>query len=173
MTLPNEYFAPGVRVNVQQDWIDVSGPVSRINRKWLFTDKRGHVHRWAGSDLPTLTRKTDIVYCECCGQRDDEWYECRACGEEIHPSYTTTYEYKRLPGLRTVELRNVPLTQEQQEVMFSAPDDGKHFGVRISGGVGPACTATWDVVILTESELREWASDPRSKRTRRPGITMS
>ena len=86
-----------------REMIDVSGPVSKPDERWVFTDAFGHVHRWGKVDeewtLPSLV--WTMVPCDgACHDPEHEVreYHCAYCDIEVEPQWKQGYEYRQLPG---------------------------------------------------------------------------
>jgi len=107
---------PSWKLEVEQEWIDVTPSGPTPNERWRTTDSNGHEHYY-DHGYPTLDEVIDAQHW-CNGTEGfalhdphmqiDEWhYECKLCREVIEPDYDPPFTPKYIPGLRTATLTGV------------------------------------------------------------------
>jgi hypothetical protein len=109
--------APDGRMDLRAETerIDVTSALPRPDKKWTYTDRHGHEHRW-DDGYPTLVVVTEEPYwCpDCHDEHTDSHYECPLCGEEIAPGLVPAPLYREyIPGMTTYYLNDEEISEAE------------------------------------------------------------
>ena len=123
----NTYDGPGWRIVQETEQIEVFSYSLQPDKRWQYTDKAGHEHRW-GEGYPTLRWVSEMNWChECQDDHDTGFYECPLCFEHITPGQTSDLPVRIIPGLTTTHVE----TADGRQIPLAAEDIER---IRASGG---------------------------------------
>lgn len=129
-------------VALERDLIQVSvGMSHEPDEKWSYRDAAGHVHRFEGSELPTLEWVvTDTYWCaECRDDHEEGEYRCKVCAQPVNPRYRTVGPTtKAIPGRTRIVLepRDSPNFEISSEELEEIKRDGEEAVERIKQSRG-------------------------------------
>jgi len=85
-----DVFVSAVNVDRSQEKIFTLGKTV-CDPQWVDIDANNHVHRWYGTETPTLTENVATYWCESCGDEHDRTlWSCRWCDADVVPGTKTT-----------------------------------------------------------------------------------
>lgn len=106
------------------------------DKKWTYTDRRGHGHFWFNGGYPTLTwvKDEEDYWCEDCRDMHEgggHW-ECRRCGEKIEPRKIPGPHRLRAEGLTEWLWNGEPITKDEFDARWARLQEqyGQEMGLR-------------------------------------------
>lgn len=127
-------------LTVEQDFIDVSTNLPKLDPRWSASDTAGHFHAVsADGSYPTLVKKTEHRECdgECCRDgecEDGSGYDvtvwaCRLCGETVTPGSAPGPHYGSVPGRTSWTIRfDGPALAGEVSARYDAGGGTVYFG---------------------------------------------
>ena len=150
--MPKHTSRSGLSIEFHREAIRVDTVVGErvADPRWKHTDTNGHVHAFAGEELPSL--EWVVTGTEWVGDEFDSSeievgeYRCRVCGEMVKPRWNRDYSPRFIPGLLDAKVstddgRVYLLRSDEIETLSAAADKE---------------AAAWAIVDSREPDAREW-----------------
>jgi hypothetical protein len=122
-TAGGEFRTPnGDVLRTEVDMIDVSSALDRPDKRWTYTDRAGHEHRYERrlddslDHYPTLVVvREESYWCpDCHEEHADSHKECPLCGEMITPGLVSAPLYREYtPGMQRFYLNDEEISPDR------------------------------------------------------------